>query len=156
MRSVRRILSPRPRPMPKRRFGRRSASVSGTRGLRLEPLERRFLLAAGLDFTKVGVLDPTVIDPPDQVDAGDMVAYEYTVKNIGNEVLTDIGVSDSLPGLSDISPAVVETLAPGDVAVFSATYAVTQADLDAGVVSNTATCGWTRTAMATSTTRMCW
>jgi hypothetical protein len=38
-----------------------------------------------------------------------------------------------------MSPAVVETLAPGETAVFSATYTVTQADLDAGELSNTAT-----------------
>ena len=145
MRSVKRILSPRSRPMSKRRSGRRSASVSGTRRLRLEPLERRLLLAAGLEFTKAGVLDPTVIDPPDQVDAGDTVAYQYTVTNTGDEVLTNIGISDSMPGLSDITPAVVATLDPGDTTVFSATYAVTQADLDAGVVSNTATATGTDT-----------
>ena len=129
------------RPSATRRFGRRSESVSGPRGLRLEPLERRVLLAADLTLAKEAVIDPTVVDPADRVDVGDVITYEYTVENTSDagEVLTDVSVSDPQPGLSDISPEVVETLAPGETAVFTATYVVTQADLDAGLVSNTAT-----------------
>ena len=58
----------RPRSGKGRRSGRRS--FSGTRGLNLERLERRLLLAADMDFMKAGVLDATLIDPPDRVDAG--------------------------------------------------------------------------------------
>jgi len=128
-----------PRPSPKRRFARRSGFSSGRRALRVEPLERRTLLAADLLLGKVGVVDPAAVGSPDQVDAGDTITYQYSVENTGDEALANISISDPLPGLGAISPPVVESLLPGGTATFSATYTVTQADLDAGLVTNTAT-----------------
>src|SRR5262249_35216909 len=68
---------------------------------------------------------------------GELVTYSYEVTNSGNVTLTGpVTVTDDrarVPG-----PAVVP-LAPGDPPVIcSATYSVTQADLDAGSVVNTA------------------
>ena len=139
MRSTLKSDSPRAFSFLHRRPGRAAASRLTKRGLRLEPLERRVLLAADLAFSKVGLVDSTVAGLPDRIDAGDTIAYEFSVENIGDEALTNVSVSDPRPGLGDMSPAVVETLAPGETAVFSATYTVTQADLDAGELSNTAT-----------------
>jgi uncharacterized repeat protein (TIGR01451 family) len=69
---------------------------------------------------------------------GDLITYSFTVTNTGNVTLTNVSVSDPLVGLSAITPAPV-TLAPGASQVFTATYTITQADLDAGKVDNTAT-----------------
>ncbi|HLP93646.1 MAG TPA: hypothetical protein VK168_06395, partial [Saprospiraceae bacterium] len=70
---------------------------------------------------------------------GDVITYTFTVTNTGNVTLSDVTVTDPLPGLNPITPASVATLAPGASAVFTATYAITQADLDAGNVLNSAT-----------------
>jgi uncharacterized repeat protein (TIGR01451 family) len=67
---------------------------------------------------------------------GKKVGYRYLVTNTGNVTLTDVTVTDHLPGLSKIScPATV--LAPGASMTCTATYSTTQADVDAGSVRNT-------------------
>lgn len=69
---------------------------------------------------------------------GDTVTYSFVVTNTGNVTLTDVTVTDPLPGLSAIDcPAT--TLAPGESMTCTATYTVTLADAEAGEVQNTAT-----------------
>ncbi|MFS3129420.1 sortase domain-bontaining protein [Nocardioides sp. Bht2] len=73
-------------------------------------------------------------------DAGDVITYTFTVTNDGNVDIDDVSIADALPGLSAITPAAVATVAEGDDATFTATYTVTQADVDAGgAILNTAT-----------------
>ena len=69
---------------------------------------------------------------------GDTITYTFTVTNIGNVTLTDILVTDPLV---DVGGTAIATLAPGasDSATFTATYAITQADIDAGMFTNQAT-----------------
>jgi hypothetical protein len=59
-----------------------------------------------------------------------------TLTNTGNVTLTDVGLSDPLQGLSAIAfgtwPGVAETLAPGQSVQATATYTLTQADVDRG------------------------
>jgi uncharacterized repeat protein (TIGR01451 family) len=71
--------------------------------------------------------------------AGEEITYTFTVENTGNVTLEDITITDALPGLSGISPASVPSLAPGATAVFTASYTITQSDVDNGSVGNTAT-----------------
>ena len=68
--------------------------------------------------------------------AGETIDYTFVVENVGNVTLTDIVVNDTLVNVSDASI----TLAPGQKATdhFTATYTLTQADIDSGSVSNTA------------------
>jgi len=70
---------------------------------------------------------------------GDIVAYEYDVTNIGNVTLTTpITVSDDKIA-NVICPALPAAgLAPQAVHTCSADYAITQADIDAGQVTNLA------------------
>lgn len=68
---------------------------------------------------------------------GDKVEYTFTVTNSGNTTLSDVSIDD--PKVGDVDPASVDSLAPGDSTKFTATYTVTQADVDAGGVQNTAT-----------------
>jgi uncharacterized repeat protein (TIGR01451 family) len=87
--------------------------------------------------------------------AGDTITYTYTVRNAGNVTLTAVTPADAhtsaagtapltIAGdlLTDVAPSgdspdagvdgIWDTLAPGDTATFSATYTVTQDDVDAG------------------------
>ena len=79
---------------------------------------------------------------------GVAVTYTFAVSNTGNVMLTNVGVTDPLPGLGAITcnwagssdagtPA--GTLSPGETVSCSAGYTTTQADVDAGQVNNTAT-----------------
>jgi uncharacterized repeat protein (TIGR01451 family) len=70
---------------------------------------------------------------------GDILNYTMVAKNIGNVVLHDVSISDPLlPSLS-CTPAQPATLAPGASMTCTGSYTVTQGDLDAGSVDNTAT-----------------
>ncbi len=69
---------------------------------------------------------------------GDIVAYSFTVTNTGNVTLSNVRVTD--PDAS-VSGGPIASLAPGasDSATFTATYTITQADIDNGSFTNTAT-----------------
>lgn len=89
-----------------------------------------------IDLVKTGQLDGEGF-------AGDTVNYGFTVTNTGNVTLADVTVADELEGLSDIVfgtwPGTAGVLAPGESVTASAAYTLTQADVDAGSVDNTAT-----------------
>ncbi|MCF6320797.1 MAG: hypothetical protein L3J32_03405, partial [Rhizobiaceae bacterium] len=74
---------------------------------------------------------------------GDILAYSYLVTNTGNVSLTSVSVSDDIIDAvpdSVTCPALPPTgIAPLGTITCTATYAVTQADIDSGSVSNTAT-----------------
>jgi uncharacterized repeat protein (TIGR01451 family) len=93
--------------------------------------------APSLDLVKTASLDDTVVAPSGRADAGDKVAYSFTVTNTGNVTLTGVKVTDPLTGLN----CLVGTLAPGasDSSTCTASYTLTQPDVDAGSLSNTAT-----------------
>ncbi|MEQ4566698.1 hypothetical protein [Paenarthrobacter sp. CAP02] len=93
---------------------------------------------SGLEFSKTadasGVGDPTHV--------GDVIIYKFTIKNTGNVPLTGVAVNDPMVGLSALTyawPGVAGTLLPGETVTATATYAITQADINAGEVANTAT-----------------
>ncbi len=89
-------------------------------------------------LTKTGSLADTNGDGVDS--EGDIVTYTFNVENTGNVTLNPIGVADPLAGLSAIT-CPVTSLAPGDDTDCTATYTVTQTDVDNGSVDNTATAG---------------
>ncbi|MGB4243051.1 MAG: hypothetical protein WBK42_05780 [Dethiobacteria bacterium] len=66
-----------------------------------------------------------------------VITYTITVENTGNVTLTDITVTD--PTATITGGSLIASLAPGETATVTATYTVTQADLDAGGITNTAT-----------------
>ena len=80
-------------------------------------------------------------NPATNVVTGDVITYTVASTNTGTVTIDNVGVSDPMPGLStfDCTPAEPTTLAPGDAISCTATYTVTQADVDAGSISNTAT-----------------
>ena len=81
---------------------------------------------------------------PDPVTVGSVIGYSFAVTNTGNVTLSDVTVDDPLSGLSPIDCGgdgdnVIESFAPGGPITCTATYTVTQADVNNGGVSNTAT-----------------
>ncbi len=90
---------------------------------------------------------------------GNTISYTYTVTNTGNTTLSNVSVTDnplspatgsSTPQCQNLtspsdpcSGATVASLAPSQVAHFTATYAVSQLDLNNGSVSDTSTANGT-------------
>uniref|UniRef100_UPI00261F133D DUF7507 domain-containing protein n=1 Tax=uncultured Winogradskyella sp. TaxID=395353 RepID=UPI00261F133D len=70
---------------------------------------------------------------------GDIISYVFIVENTGNVTLTNIEVQDVLPGINLMGGPIAQ-LVPGeiDATTFTATYEITQADLDVGSVTNSA------------------
>lgn len=85
----------------------------------------------------------------DELVAGTTIEYTFTATNTGNTTLTKVNLVDELEGLSEITYIAVDgvpvvdadniTLEPNQVLTASATYDVTQADIDYGQVHNIAT-----------------
>ncbi|MEZ7002058.1 hypothetical protein [Streptomyces sp. AD55] len=76
--------------------------------------------------------------------AGEKITYAFTVRNTGNVTLRDIKVDEGdFTGSGKLEtvncPEEAATLAPGATVTCTAAYTVTQADVDAGSVKNTAT-----------------
>jgi uncharacterized repeat protein (TIGR01451 family) len=85
------------------------------------------------DITLVKTADPQVYSS-----VNDDITYTFTATNTGNVTLTNVVINDPLTGTVDklMTPS---TLAPGESATASATYTITQADMDAGQITNVAT-----------------
>lgn len=66
-------------------------------------------------------------------------ANRTLITNTGNVTLNNVTVTDPLVGLSAISGNPIASLAPGANATLTATYTITQADVNNGNVTNTAT-----------------
>nr|WP_238338331.1 GEVED domain-containing protein [Pedococcus badiiscoriae] len=103
-------------------------------------------LIAGLSLLKSAALT-TDANNDGKAGVGDVIAFSFTVKNTGTAPLTNVSVVDQLaapggPAVSVTCPST--TLAPGATVVCaSSPYTVTQADVDAGSVANSATASGT-------------
>ncbi|MCB0452471.1 MAG: gliding motility-associated C-terminal domain-containing protein, partial [Aequorivita sp.] len=84
---------------------------------------------------KTGVVDDT--NGNGCADVDETITYSFTVFNLGNVTLSNITITDPLVTVNG-GPI---TLAPGasDGTTFTATYIITQTDIDAGFVENQAT-----------------
>ncbi|WP_298329086.1 gliding motility-associated C-terminal domain-containing protein [uncultured Dokdonia sp.] len=95
---------------------------------------------ASMNLDKIGVLD----DGGDGLQAGDIITYTFTLTNTGtttvtNPVLTDQLLGGVIAGPDSGDVGNVSVLDVDEVWIYTATYALTQDDVDAGMVINTAT-----------------
>ncbi|HOW25853.1 MAG TPA: gliding motility-associated C-terminal domain-containing protein [Bacteroidales bacterium] len=93
---------------------------------------------SSITMIKSGTLNMSVVQPSDQVNAGDKVTYLFTVTNTGNTTLYTIVITDANPNVI-ITGGVIASLAPGATATATGVYTLTQADIDAGIFTNYAT-----------------
>jgi hypothetical protein len=71
---------------------------------------------------------------------GEVITYTFAVTNTGPVLLNNISVTDLLPGLSALTGNPIASLDIGVVdKTITATYTITQADVNAGSVTNSAT-----------------
>ncbi len=94
--------------------------------------------APAIALTKT-VSDPTDTNEDGQVGAGDELTYTFTVRNTGTSPLSAVVIDDPMLGgpvdCTAVNGRVLQRLATVEC---TATYALTQADVDAGTVPNTA------------------
>ena len=87
----------------------------------------------------IGLTKATVVAADGTYDmAGEVITYNLVITNTGNVTLSNIAVTDANADVGSISPVMVATLAPGATANVTAMHTITQAELDAGSVTNTA------------------
>ncbi len=79
---------------------------------------------------------PTDANADGRIDAGDTVPYTFVLTNTGTLILTDVTVAD--PRTAPVDCPVL-SLDPGRSTTCTGSTTVTQADVDAGSVNNTAT-----------------
>ena len=106
-----------------------------------------FTEAPSLEATKTQV----ITDNGDGVDgAGDTVTYTITVENTGNVTLTGVGLVDTFVDGNGVAltlatgPSFVSsdggslegTLQVGETATYTATYVITQSDVDSGSINS--------------------
>ena len=86
-------------------------------------------------------------DASDTVSLGDTLTYQFIARNDGDVTLTGVTITDPMTGLSALTcgQAQPATLAPGALLNCTAAYVVTQADVDAGEILNTAKADSTET-----------
>ena len=97
----------------------------------------------GIELIKVGRVNDTEGNGhiAGLADAGETITYGFLVYNSGNVTLSDVGVTDGLLGSVTCQD---DTLAPqAHTTCTAAVYTVTQADVDTGNVTNTATAAGT-------------
>ena len=85
---------------------------------------------------KTGVFNDVNGDGFAQV--GETIDYTFTVTNTGNVTVSNITISDPLPGII-LSGGSIDLNPGDDDSTLTATYTLTQADIDNGGVSNQAT-----------------
>ena len=95
-------------------------------------------LTLGPSIALIKSADLTAVQNPAVI--GDTIAYDFTITNTGNVTLTNVLLTDILPGIV-ISGGPIASMAPGavDTTTYTATYQLIQADLDNGQVTNQAT-----------------
>ena len=86
-------------------------------------------------------VDKTTIENDDDV-VGTLLQYNFLITNTGNVTLTDVSFTDELVGLTDLTFSWNDddnhVLVPGQTVSGTASYQITQYDIDKGNVSNVA------------------
>lgn len=93
--------------------------------------------------SEIAIDKTAVFEGGDTPKPGDRISYGFAISNVGATTAKDVAVSDELPGLSALTfeqypSGTAGVLAPGQTVRATATYVLTQSDIDTGTVDNTA------------------
>ena len=129
-----------------------NGSISNT-GTATGTAPGNLVVSAESSSTVTAVQSPAITlvkssDTPSYSAPGNVINYHYLVTNSGNVTLSQVTVNDPLSGLTTVNCHGVSSLAPGAFVTCDASYTVTQADVDAGSVTNNATASGTPPAAA--------
>ncbi len=69
---------------------------------------------------------------------GEIIIYDFVVTNTGDQIIPSVTITDSKIDTGSLSPAFVSNLGVGDSVNFTATYTITQEDLETDQVINSA------------------
>jgi len=122
-----------------------TAKASGTSGPDDAPVEDENTITTPVDGSAAVSLSKTAGAVEDtngsgRIDAGDQVSYTFTIANTGDVGLRSATLTDPKLGLDGHDCQLADTLEPGESAECQApAYTLTQEDIDAGTVENTAT-----------------
>ncbi len=128
-----------------------TATVTGTGAGGSGAINENDSAAVTLNINADLTVTKTADDTTDVI-LGQLITYTYTVENTGNQTITNVSLSDAHNGsgpapvptnetlTTDVAPLLDstdggingtwDTIAPGDIVTFTATYTVTQNDLD--------------------------
>jgi uncharacterized repeat protein (TIGR01451 family) len=98
------------------------------------------LLAEGIEIVKTGTFND--LNSNNLADVGETISYIFEVKNTGNVSLADVTVTDPLLSIINFNGGDTNgdnQLDAGEVWNYSGSYLLTQEDINAGSVVNTAT-----------------
>ena len=99
--------------------------------------ERTCIAVPAMELVKTGALD---LGGDGVANPGDVINYTFEVTNTGGVVLTDVLISDPLVSpITCPSGNPIPSLGLGESETCTGSYVITQADIDAGIVCNTAT-----------------
>ena len=117
-------------------FGVDVRDISGATITDDDPLVTALVREPAIAIVKTANTD--AVQAPTQ--EGDVITYSFAVTNTGNVTLTDVTVTDPLPGLV-LSGTPIASLLPGQTnsVVYSASYTVDYDDIESGEVPNRAT-----------------
>ncbi|WP_109299350.1 PKD-like domain-containing protein [Aquimarina sp. AU474] len=71
-------------------------------------------------------------------EVGEIITYTLSLTNTGNVTLTNVLISDNNANVGSVNPNNVAIILPGETVTITASHTITQSDLNAGSVINTA------------------
>ncbi len=98
---------------------------------------KTFVASPSISLVKTGTQNKTIVAPSADINAGDKINYTFAVTNTGNVTLSTVSVTDDKLGTVSGSP--ISSIAPGATTTLTGSHTLTQAEIDSGSYSNSAT-----------------
>ncbi|MGL4758910.1 MAG: DUF7507 domain-containing protein, partial [Patescibacteria group bacterium] len=102
-----------------------------------DPTKTPLITAPKIEILKKSTMQDT--DGDGQFEVGETILYNFTVNNTGNVTLSNVTVTDNKCSPVAGGPLATLAVAGSDATTFTCVYTLTQADIDAGKVENSAT-----------------
>ena len=108
-----------------------ATDVSGTANDNDTPTVTTLAQTSAITLVKTAIVSGTGM-------LGDVITYIFIIENTGNTTLSNVVITDPMI-INPITGSPIASLAPGATSIAIASYTITQTDIDAGNVTNSAT-----------------